>query len=145
RLAFARTYPGTQTPHGGASDWKVTVADNVADLQVAFGIDTADAVTPADGVLVETGDGTDEWLYNHPDDDDTEARWQGTGTHPSRMYYVRVNTVAITDRRDRTYSAPDPTRIEDHAYGATELLAAPDGRQYRRRNLQTVIDLRNLS
>jgi type II secretory pathway pseudopilin PulG len=146
RLLRARLYPGTAEPWGegpGAvnddANWGVPMADNVADLQVALGIETGvgDAFT-----ITDAGDANDEWLFNSTADDATLAAWR-TG----RLRYVRVNTTVFAERRDRTYQAPTPAVAEDHAYVipafGTPSQNVPD-RMYRRRTLKTVVDLRNM-
>lgn len=141
RLVRARTYPGTQVPYADvAANWAEPIGDNVYDLQVALGIETggADPFHPDD-----QGNDTDEWLYNSPDDDDTEARWQ-TG----RLYYARVTTSTFAERRDIAYRNGATIVHEDHSYTppapGTTGAVVPDS-SFRRRSLRTVVDLRNLS
>jgi hypothetical protein len=83
---------------------------------------------------------TDEWLYNAAADDPTPFT---AGT----LAYIRLSTLARTDRPDAQYQTPPLAPLEDHDYDnpATDLNSKtkPDWR-YRRRILQTVVDLRNL-
>ena len=158
KLALARFYPGTDEPYGAAADpnkaanARQDLADNILDLQVALGFDSTlggrrlddiDHVGNDDQIL-ETADGTnDDWLFNGSADKPEDAAWQG----PPRpgLQYVRVTTVARTDRRDPQYQAPLLTRSEDHAYTTTDSATNTDNaRMYRRRSLRTVIDVRNL-
>ena len=156
RLLRARLYPGSAQPWGegpGAvnddANWGVPMADNVADLQVALGIETGvgDAFT-----ITDSGNANDEWLFNNSADDATLPAWR-TG----KLRYARINTTVFSERRDRTYQSPGysgnplvpATAIgaEDHFYLVPEFGLAsqfvPD-RTYRRRTLKTVVDLRNL-
>lgn len=140
QLAQARVFPGTTVPYrGDATNWSVPVSDGVADLQVALGIESGGAS------LFEPEDldnAADEWLFNHSDDDPDEARWRN-----GRLYYVRLTTTSVTSRRDREYRSPANFAVEDHSYAVpdygTAAALTPD-RTYRRRQLRTVVDLRNL-
>lgn len=153
RLSRARFYPGTQEPYDGEPSMRVDVADNIVDLQVALAIDKS-----ANNVIdPETGDANDEWVYNSTADAAAIAGappapgavggWNGD---TRKLFYVRINTLARTARRDFQYVDKAITRpIEDHAYGEPDPIPDADlaesvRRQYRRRLLQTVIDLRNL-
>jgi hypothetical protein len=151
RLSRARTYPATNLPYAAdATNWQQDIADNVLDLQVALGLNTANggctisAVAP-NCTIAETADGiNDDWLFNSRQDTNpfVAATWAGQG-----IYYVRLSTLVRTDRRDKVYSAPAIAHIEDHDYTlAPASLQNTDStnRMFRRRVLQTVIDLRNL-
>jgi len=151
RLSRAHVYPATDTPYDDdAANLRDDIADNIRDLQVALGIESS---TDADQVVTESNppDGNDEWLYNSPDDDDSTAnaaQWNGLPTQPNRLYYVRVTTLARTDRPDPQYVSPPIQNIEDHIYNepvkpATQ--SALNLRRFRRRVMTTKIDLRNLS
>lgn len=151
RLARARFDPGTENAYqGDTSNLTVDLADNILDLQVALGIDT-----DGTNLIEDTGDGTDDWLFNHVDDH------TGSGPNPNPeewnspdpnttwpLFYLRLTTLARTDRADAGYVSPAIDRIEDHEYDEPVTPADGEERQartYRRRVLQTVIDLRNLS
>ena len=147
RLSRARFYPGSQTAYDPAVGPNVgsladDIADDIIDLQVALAIDkNADNV-----IAAETGDATDEWLFNSDVDaeDDDPDDWNGAG---KKLFYVRINTLARTARRDINAVSLPITRIEDHAYNELPYNApsmqdptdpvAPVDRQYRRRLLQT--------
>lgn len=141
-LARARFYPGTETAHqNNPANLTVDMADNILDLQLALGIDQNN-----DETITDTGDETDEWLFNDPDDvDDDTALWNS----PDRpLYYVRITTLARTDRLDPRYVSPAIAAIEDRVYDEPASPATEDeilDRSYRRRQLSTVVDLRNLS
>jgi len=142
RLSRGRFYPGTFTPYKNDVDNVHTdIGDNILDLQVALGIDR-----DGDGILTDTADAADEWLYNSPDDmasfDPND--WNG----PTRsLQYLRITTLARTDRVDPKYVSPAITAIEDRDYSEPTVPGAADTieRGYRRRQLQTVVDLRNLT
>ena len=79
----------------------------------------------------------DEWLYDDPAD----------GALAGTLKYIRVSAVVRTQRPDQGYDAPPLAPLEDHNYDTppSPLNAAGGAdRHYRRRLLQTVIDLRNL-
>ena len=82
---------------------------------------------------------TDEWLYNDAADDDTSATWNS-----GQLFYLRLTTLARSDRRDTgTYQADPLTFIEDHDY-STSYLNDQSELKFHRRQLQTVVDIRNL-
>ena len=142
KLSRARFFPGTDVKWGNpgnTNDLAEDIADNVFDLQVALGIDVS-----GNGVIEENADLTkDEWLYNAAGDNTDPAAWAA-----GKLFYVRINTAARSDRRDPKYQAPLLTTLEDRSYGASSgvwNLNTDTERMYRRENLQTVVDLRNIS
>jgi len=158
RLSRAQVFPrtGVQVAAGaGRND----VADNVVDLQVALGFNSSLGV---DGyfdreqldelVLNETGDGAaDDWLFNGAGDDPSQAPWVGPwadpplGTPQPELYYVRVTTLARTEGREFQYISPAIPSLEDRAYNEATVPAGRDpDREFHRRLLRTVIDLRSL-
>ncbi len=149
RLSRAQLFPGTAVAYEDDTD-NLTgdLTENILDLQVSLGIDTV----PADGVVIE-GDGVDptptnndEWLFNHTADDPTEIKWVNTVANPAKLFYLRINTLARTDRPDTRFQAPLLTQIEDKDFTSSpfDVYNTRDERMYRRRNLQTTVDLRNL-
>ena len=144
RFSRARVFPGTNVVYRNLDNWVNDIADDIFDLQVAIGLDADD-----DGAILDSGDATDEWLYNHPGDDDSQAQWNtvaATGD-PTRLFNLRLTTLARTALRDTSYQAPLLTLVEDHDY-----TVAPSTRfnqlaerRHRQRRLQTVIDMRNVS
>jgi Tfp pilus assembly protein PilV len=147
-LARARLYPtperipGPDSAYAGqAANLVVDLADNILDLQIALGIDRGN-----DEIVQDTGDAADDWLFNAPGDDPpTPADWNGQ-TRP--LYYVRITTLARTDRIDPKYVSPPIQALEDNVYNEPAVPADADARlqrSFRRRVLQTVVDLRNLS
>ncbi len=138
-LSRAQVYPGTEVPYDNQlANLSVDIADNIVDLQLALGLDT-----DGDEVLVDNGGQNDEWLFNHSADNPGAAVWNN-----ARIGYVRINTLARTGRVDPDYVAPPLAAIEDRLYSepvtpATQ--AAREARMHRRRLLQTVVDLRNLT
>lgn len=138
RLSRARLYPGTDTPYDNAvNNLHADIADNILDLQVALGIDH-----DGDGAVPDDGNVDDDWLFNAEGDDPLDVKWNPDKT----LYYVRISTLARTDRLDLEYLSPPIQAIEDHDYGEADAPAAGEelDRKYRRRLLQTVVDLRNL-
>jgi prepilin-type N-terminal cleavage/methylation domain-containing protein len=143
KLARARFYPGTNAPYqGAASNARLDLADNILDLQVALAFDTA--IGGSGFPLLETANGADDdWLFNNSTDDPTDVLWQGPPA--PAIQYVRVTTLARTDRRDSKYQAPLlPSRLEDRAYTSGDPLNTDASRMYRWQTLRTLIDLRNL-
>jgi type II secretory pathway pseudopilin PulG len=145
-LSRARVYPGTVAAYlGDTSNLHNDMADNVIDLQIALGIDS-----DGDDAIVEASPPTaaDDWLFNSPADDPTDAaKWNNTPDDPRRLFYVRVSTLARTNRPDPRYQAPPLATLEDKDYSVAPFNAynSREERMRRRRVLQTVIDLRNLS
>lgn len=148
------------------------VADNVIDLQaaIAFDSDRPAGATTIPGAFNDDSDfignddivfegatagerATDDWLYNTPADDVSDVQWRqhrfaGNTSAPVQMQYLRLTTIARTGQPDPKYRAPLLGLIEDHDYAAP-LPSAPNfntdsNLRFRRRLLQTVIDLRNL-
>jgi type II secretory pathway pseudopilin PulG len=153
KLAMARFYPNTDLPYNGqAANARLDLADNILDLQVAFGFDSSIGGRRSDDVddtgnddqILESADGTnDDWLFNASADKPEDGAWQAA-PRPA-LQYVRVTTVARTDRRDPQYQAPLLTRSENHSYATTDVATNTTGaRMYRRRTQRTVIDVRNL-
>jgi prepilin-type N-terminal cleavage/methylation domain-containing protein len=156
KLARARFFPGTDIPYGNNNEEaRIDVADNIVDLQVALGLDSANRGFRRqdenhfgeDDQIVETADGADDdWLFNGERDQAADPVWQAVNPVPA-LQYVRVTTLARTDRRDPSpqfVAEPLPARLENKGYDADHPLNAPEERGYRWRSLQTVIDLRNL-
>jgi hypothetical protein len=147
RLRRARFYPGTEVAHReDDSNLLIDLADNILDLQVSFGIDTQ-----GDDLLEEgeppTGD--DDWLFNSVDDDATAGVWLTNEllATQSKLFYVRVNTLARTDRQDRGFEAEELVLVEDKDYSAApgNEYNTTDQRAFRRRWMRTIVDMRNIS
>jgi len=155
KLSRARVYPGTDTPwNGDIENWQADIADNIFDLQIALGLD-APAKDPAaagctggtiasDEIncgIYEAADGeNDDWMYNG------EKVTDPLSFANSDLHYVRLTTLARTDRRDKDYAAPTLVRVENNKYDTpdTSVFNSDTERMYRRRILRTVIDMRNL-
>jgi hypothetical protein len=136
KLSRARFLPGTEIVYAGEeANAAVDVADNIMDLQVALGVDL-----DGDGLIEDLGTAADEWLFNHEDDMDAPERWQ---VNPARLHYVRVATLVQTDRRDPQYQGPLLVQLENRVYDTS--FNTRESRMYRRRTLQTVVDLRNVA
>jgi Tfp pilus assembly protein PilW len=149
KLSRARIYPGTKAPwDGDPLNWKVDVADNIFDLQIALGYDSpangpgscSGGKIQADPVncdIYESADGeNDDWMYNG-------GTTNAASFINSRLYYVRVSTLARTDRRDKDYQSASLVRVEDNTYD-TSPFNTRNERMYRHRILRTIIDMRNL-
>ena len=144
KLVLARMTPGTELVYqGDAALASQDIAENVLDLQVALGIDL-----DGDGRILavedEAGnpvtDDVDEWLYNHADDDDT-LPWD-----LAPLQYLRVSMLARTTIPDRQYISPPIIAHLDRQYGeaAVPSVAGLIDRRFRRRQLENLIDLRNI-
>jgi len=148
RLGELRFYPNTQLPHPSNSDFEAEIADNIMDLQFVLGVDR-----DGDGA-VEEGENDDaldedEWLFNIAGDVDSSgepgvpAIWNPAA---AALHYLRVDTVARTDRGDFGYQADELTRTEDRDFtqAPSDRFNDVAERRFRRRQLQTVVDMRNL-
>ncbi len=143
RLSRARLYPGTNTAYRNDNqNLHVDIADNILDLQVALGIDR-----DGDQVVTDKGDETDDWLFNAEKDATTLANTSYWNDPARPLYYVRITTLARTDRPESDYVSPPIQAIEDHTYDEPDQPTKAEllDRSYRRRVLNTVVDLRNLT
>jgi len=88
--------------------------------------------------IYESADGeNDDWMYNG------EKNTNPLVFANSDLHYIRITTLARTDRRDKDYQAPTLVRVEDNKYD-TSTFNTDAERMYRRRTLRTVVDMRNL-
>lgn len=144
-LVRARLYPNSEVPWArNPASLVEVIADNVLDLQVSLGVDR-DGDELIEEALAEGEDASaDEWMFNDAGDDPTEASWNVAGGSP--LYYLRINTLVRTDRAEPYYEAEALTTIEDKDYRLEAFadLEADEQRRYHRRQLRTVVDLRNL-
>lgn len=143
-LTMARMLPFSNRPHGDdAANLALEIAENIWDLQVALGIDLDRDGSVLDGDSVSgVARAADEWLYNDAADVDTTALWNLPAA-PLRA--IRLTTLALTDRPDvHQYSAPAMSRLEDREYLETDLLNNDLMLRFRRRAVQTTVDLRGL-
>jgi hypothetical protein len=161
RLVKARFYPNTEVPHVSDPEFGAEVSDNILDLQLALGIDADGDGTieegtvgsgPSEEVAEGAGKAEDEWLFNNAGDvdgdgDPAEATKWNPGTGAPALAYVRVTTIARTDRRDLDYMAPLLVESEDKDFSESpfDVFNTLGERRFRRRQLQTVVDMRNLS
>lgn len=159
-LERARMITGTESLWRNDLDSIQVFADNMLDMQVALGFDTSlgncagtDCSFDADldnagldDLIYEASDGDDDdWLFNSSADDPTAAIWQVgaaiTADVPD-LHLIRLSLIGRTEGADPYYQAPDLQDLEDSDYGARDLNDWPETR-FRRRQLQTVIELRN--
>ena len=157
-LARAEFLPGTNTQID-----RVDIADNVLDLQIAVGADADPVGASGYGEINEgiAGSGNDEVLFNHADDTaadgsiDSSATAGGTSNvlqwdDPDlQFHFLRINTLVQARFPDPKHRAPQIDLIEDNNRGDTFQVKGinhtfNDEVQYRRRWLQTVVELRNL-
>ena len=143
RLSRARFYPGSNDIHPSNPLAAEDIADNVWDLQIALGVDAN-----GDGVVTDTTSAVDEWLFNHKDDAldpaGTPGAWVWNG---SPLQLMRITALVRTDQRDVKYVSPPLTLIEDREYNEPDTPADNAqlaDRRYRRRQIRSVIDFRNL-
>lgn len=178
RLAKARMIPGTEDPFGrDEQNLQLDIADGIFDLQVALGFDSdypsSDPSTPGafgddndnTGIDDQVFEGavyanrtTDDWLYNHHEDDPTAIQWRqhrfpGNVSTPD-LLYVRFTLAARTPRPDVRFVAGDvdgrdgdgEDRLEDNDYNQAPAQVWKQGTNanYRRRVITTLVDLRNV-
>jgi prepilin-type N-terminal cleavage/methylation domain-containing protein len=159
---------------GDARNLTLDLADNVFDLQAAVAFDSDyPAANPAvPGAFEDDADfvnqnpavpddtiyegptlaerDQDDWLFNSTADQPANANWSAHhfvgNTSPVAMQYLRLTTLARTDQPDGKYLAPLLDHIEDHDFTTppSNDFNSAANRHFRRRLLQTVIDLRNL-
>ncbi|HUO86283.1 MAG TPA: PilW family protein [Thermoanaerobaculia bacterium] len=144
-LVRARLYPNTGVAWDrSAASLTEVIADNVLDLQVAFGIDLDNDELLVENHLSAGGDPTkDEWLFNAVGDDPDPLLWNVAN---GSLYYLRLNTVVRTDRATAYFDDEPLGVIEDKDYSVAPFNAynAEWQRRYHRRLLSTTVDLRNL-
>jgi hypothetical protein len=155
RLVKARFYPNTEVPHVTDPDFGNELADNILDLQLALGIDANGDGRVEEGTDVpaagEISKEDDEWLFNAAADVDEDGepadvlRWNPVGGAPA-LAYVRFTALARTDRPDLGYLAPLLGRVEDKDFTESphDFFNTVGERRFRRRQLETVVDMRNL-
>lgn len=146
QLARARFFPNTGKAYrNDDSNLADVVADNIMDLQVALGIDRDGNGVIVDGAIdPSVNPESDEWLFNDAADDLSDPTlWNDPGRP---LFYVRLTTLARTDRRTPKYQSDVLATIEDKDYGVSPFnrFNLPYQRQYHRRQVQTTVDLRNL-
>lgn len=126
------------------------IADGVLDLQFALGLDTTN-----DGTVLENpaAPDTDEWFGNDTDeiaayDLTSPAYLTFANLLDNNLKSLRISTLVRTRRPDNTFAAEDLPEIENHAYdlsAGADLVNGTTARKYRRRLLQTIVNLRNLT
>lgn len=132
-LSRARLLPNKEIVYPGGS-LEEDIADGIFDLQIAMGIDV-------------NGDGTVTEDLEHPEADEWQGNSLGEGIINGGLKGIRINTLARTQRADAQYTADVVNQVEDHVYPLddTDPINTEKGRRYRRRVMQTVVNLRNLT
>ncbi len=139
---------------------RVDIAENVFDLQVAFGIDTSQTCPPVcdaatimgRGQILEDYTQNDEVFFNHPQDAPGNLPdFSPSNTGSPEFHFVRLTTFLLADRVEQGHRGTPIGQPEDQVRRAQEinfgsgdfdyLNSLPN---YRRRLLSTVVDLRNL-
>jgi hypothetical protein len=143
-LGFDSDYPSTDPDDPGAFG---DDPDNLGNDDVVF-----------EGATPEARE-TDDWLLNTEDDDPTDLQWTahqfvGNAGSPVDLLYARVTLAARTSAPDPSFEAGDvdgdPANgtdlLEDNDYESAPAQDMKTGlnAKFRRRILQSLIDLRNL-
>ncbi len=133
-LSRARFFPGTENVYGGEEALREDIADGIFDLQIAMGIDV-------------NGDGSVSENLVDPDTDEWQGNSLGEDAITGGLKGIRISTLARTQRADAQYTAEVINQIEDHVYplDGTDRINAEKARRFRRRLMQTVVNLRNLT
>ncbi|HEX2162433.1 MAG TPA: PilW family protein [Thermoanaerobaculia bacterium] len=143
-LVRARLYPNTDVAYQRqTASLTQVIADNVLDLQTALGIDH-DGDEMIEEVAADGADAADEWLFNAAGDNPADGKWNAFGGSP--LYYLRINTLVRTDRAEPYYEGEELATIEDKDYSASPFARLNEewARRFHRRQMRTVVDLRNL-
>ena len=91
-----------------------------------------------DDRIFESADGRDDdWLFND-NQPVVPLDWAG-----QQLCFIRLTTLARTDRRDNWYQSPVLVRLENHDLTGSRFNNRTD-RMFRYRPLETLIDMRNL-
>ena len=129
KLSRARVYPGTQaiwddkTTTGGRTSptTSSTSRSRSASTPRPRIPPPAPAPPARSGPTTSTAASTnrrtarrDDWMYNG------EANTDPALFADSNLYYIRLSTLARTDRRDKDYQAPTLVRVEDNKYDKPE-------------------------
>ena len=127
--AIAEGYVLTRSVNGGAAQ---PLAENIEDMQIAYGIDINNNGVVADGKFGVVPGG--EW-FDDP-----------AGQDMTRLREIRVTLVARTTREDPAYNVGARPVVENHdqAQLSGSVITTPaQAVKYRRRVLQSTIRLRN--
>jgi hypothetical protein len=120
----------------------VTIADDVEDMQVAYGVDTnGDGVNPA----ISTTAGGDEWTPNVAAENAAGIpSFILAGTTCPNLHSVMISLLARSKDPDPTYKAPFALGVKTmNAVTPTPSAATPVPLQFRRRVQTLRITLRN--
>lgn len=147
----ARFLPNSNTEwNADDANFNIEIAENVENFQVALGIDKN-----ANFLIDENANAasdSDEWLYDHPSDNTAVAQWNSLNPAVDplgrlfKLRAVRVTTLSLSDYAEPFYADPVSPAIEDRL----EMVPGQNAdfevvnRRVRRRQLQTIIKIRNL-
>ncbi len=147
----ARFLPNSDTEwNGDTANFDIEIAENVENFQVALGIDKngnflIDEDAPASS-------NADEWLFDHKDDVTTAAQWNSLNAAVDplgrlfKLRALRITTLSMSEYAEPFYADPVSPAVEDRE----EMVPGQDAdfevvnRRVRRRQLQTIIKMRNL-
>lgn len=155
-LSRISVIPQTDNQVGNVLD----IAENVFDLQIAVGIDTSQSCPPvcdpatimARGQIFEDYTENDEVFFNDPQDTAGNLpNFSRNNTGSPEFHFVRLTTFLLADRVERGHLGVPIGQPEDRIRRAEEITFGTGTfsyqlslRNYRRRLLSTVVDLRNL-
>ena len=147
KLSRARFFPNTEVVYAGNnSNAGIDIADNITDFQVALAIDR-DGSRQIDS---ESDPDSDEWLFNHADDQDTDSYWgfgDADDAWNASLFQLRITTVAQTETNDPGFESEAIDWVENNEYAEPVHPTNQDERykrSFRRRVMRTLIDLRNI-
>jgi prepilin-type N-terminal cleavage/methylation domain-containing protein len=151
-LTRARFQPNTNDPYPVAAVASVDLADWIADLQVAIGVDLATVANvftgqmEVDGQLLEIGLAMDddEVLFNFPGESNVNVLGTTWANPNAQIMSTRVTTAALTGRWDHHFAGATFAVVEDNQYNAASLFNTSQYRIMRKRILQTTVEMRNL-
>ncbi len=146
-LGFDSDHPSVDPTNPGSPGSFGDDLDNLGEDDIVFeGADSAERVA-------------DDWLFNDPGDVPADLQWRAhqnpaNSVSPVDLLYVRVTMAARTTRPDPQYVAGDMDGIdgdgvdllEDADYDQDPSREFKQGlnRNFRRRILETIVDLRNI-
>ena len=139
---------------GRRANWRLDLADNIFDLQVALGLDTSARIPPrhrargpsprttSTAPSTETADGeNDDWMYNGEKITDA-ALFANSDLVLHPAHHARPHRPPRQGLSGADAGARGGQHLQLGGHHGGQL--RPTERMYRRRILRTVIDMRNL-